>query len=426
LVGELADRLGFTAALSAAMAPEVQRRRRHDPGVVLTHLALMLVDGGDCVSDLATLSNQPTLFGAVASEPTAARALGSTIALDALIAARRDARERAWAAGMAPRSLTIDIDATLVETYSRKEWASATYKGGFGFHPMFAFLDETDEALVGLLRPGNAGSNDAADHLQVLDEAIEQLPASYGAGHGQGDDPADVAFSVLVRTDAGGASHAFVEGALARNCEISVGFYMDRLAKDALLIAQEEDWVSAREADGSGREGAFVTELTHLADLSRWGEGLRLIARRERPLPGVQLSLFDQGLKFRHSCFLTNSAGEVADLELRHRGHARVEDRIKAAKDMGLANFPSADRSTNETWLELVVCAMDLVAWTKALCLDGDLARAEPKRLRYALLHTAGRLVRSGRRIQVRLQRSWPWSDDLAVAFRRVQALGSG
>jgi hypothetical protein len=164
-----------------------------------------------------------------------------------------------------------------------------------------------------------------------------------------------------------------------------------------------------------------VTELTGLTDLSAWGEGARLICRRERPHPGAQLSLFDTLEGHRHQCFLTTSQGEIAELELRHRGHARVEDRIRVAKDMGLRNLPFRDVASNEAWVELVLAAMDLVAWMKRLCLDGELRRAEPKRLRFALLHVGARVVRTGRRVVLRLQRTWPWADALAVAFTRLR-----
>ena len=151
------------------------------------------------------------------------------------------------------------------------------------------------------------------------------------------------------------------------------------------------------------------------------GQSRALICRRERPHPGAQLSLFDTADGFRHQCFLTTSRGHVAELELRHRGHARVEDRIRIAKDSGLENLPFRDLVPNEVWLALVLAAMDLIAWTKLLCLDGELARAEPKRLRYALLHTAARVARSGRRVIVRFQRSWPWADVLTAAFTRLR-----
>jgi len=421
LVAELADRLGFTKTASGVMTEATKRSRRHDPGVVLTQLAVMLVDGGDCLSDLQTLRNQPELFGEVASHPTAWRVVSSGWATEAIEAARREARRAAWAAGAAPETVTLDFDATLVTSHSEKEDAAPTYKGGFGFHPMLVFLDETEEALAGMLRPGNAGANDAWDHVTLLDRAIGQLPQGWRLGHRLDDDSGLVAHPILVRSDSAGASHDFVDACAERNLEVSIGMAIDGRVRDALLLVQEEDWVPAIETDGCARPGAWVSELTDLVDLDSWGDGARLVCRRERPHPGAQLSLFDTVEGFRHQCFLTTSAGGIAELELRHRGHARVEDRIRAAKDLGLNNLPFRDLVANENWVALVLAAMDLIAWTKGLCLEGELRRAEPKRLRYALFHVAARIVRGGRQLRVRLHGAWPWAEALATAFQRLR-----
>jgi hypothetical protein len=271
VVADLADRLGLTEALSAGMAPVVKRRRRRDPGVALCHLAVLLVDGGDCLSDLAVLRNEPDLFGTVASDSTTERALESGWAKGAIIAARKLAREAAWRSGAAPETITLELDSTLLDAHSDKEDAAPTYKGGFGFHPLCCFLDETNEALAGKLRAGNAGANDASDHLEVLAMALDQLPEEWRRGHEPGDDPAAVVHPILVRADSAGATHDVIDELLGRNCECSVGFPIDQHVRDALALAQEEDWVPALELDGSVRDGAFVTELTGLIDLYRWG-----------------------------------------------------------------------------------------------------------------------------------------------------------
>jgi hypothetical protein len=127
---------------------------------------------------------------------------------------------------------------------------------------------------------------------------------------------------------------------------------------------------------------------------------------------------------WRHQVFMTNQLGEdIAQLDLTHRGHARVEDRIRCAKQTGLENLPFREFAPNEVWLELSLIAQDLIAWTKRLSLQGGLARAEPKRLRYRLLHQAGRIARSGRRTRLRLERSWPWAQALVAAFERIRVL---
>ena len=426
LLAEMADRSGLTEAMSVAMGGCGIAWRTHDPGVVLTHLAVAIADGADCLSKLAVLRNQEALFGPVASHATAWRAVEAValVELAGIDAARAAARARIWAAGGAPKSVTLDFDATLLVTHSEKQDAAPTYKGGFGFHPLGVWCDETTEFLAAVLRPGNAGANNAADHVAVLDAALAQLPPQWRAGHRPGDGPAAVVRPILARADSAGATHGFVDALVARNIDFSIGFDVDGRVRDALLLAQEEDWAPAVEADGSDRPGAWVTELTELVDLGTWPAGSRLICRRERPHPGAQLSLFDTSEGFRHTCFLTRSAGKKAKasaLELRQRRHARVEDRIRCAKACGLRNLPFEEFVRNETWLAMTMVAQDLLAWTAMVCLDGDLARGEPATLRYQLLHVAARVARRGRDLYLRIDEAWPWRDQLDTAFARLR-----
>jgi len=412
LIAELADRVGLTAGLSAAMAHTRQRRSAHDPGVVLAHLAVMLADGGDCLSDVAVLRNQPELFGTVASDPTVFRVLDSihSDGLRNIAAARAKARARVWATGAAPNEVVIDIDGTLIDAHSEKQDATPTYKHGFGFYPIVAYLDESGEALAGLLRPGRAGSNNAADHLEVLDRALAQLPIT----------PDDV--EVLVRTDTAGATHDFVDGCRDRQVRFSIGLPVDARVRDALCLTQEEDWGPAVETDGTARDGAWVTELTALIEPGSWPEHTRVIARRERPHPGAQLTLFDQHEGFRHQVFITDQADtDIAALELTHRHRAHVENRIRAAKDTGLRNFPCVDVVCNDAWLQLVLIAQDLTAWTQTLCFEGALRVAEPKRLRHRVLHAAAQVAHTGGQTIVRFQRTWPWTCDIVTAFCRLR-----
>ena len=428
LLANLADALGLTKGLSDATQHLQQRRRRHDPGRVLTQLAVMVADGGDCLSDLASLRDEPQLFGEVASDPTAWRVIASlhSESFRQIAKARATARAQAWAAGMTPKSITLDIDATLIGAHSEKEDARANYKGGFGHHPLCCYLDETGEALSGVLRPGNANANDATDHVQVLDDALAQLPFEYREGHYQGDVEDDVTHSVLVRTDSAGASLKFLSALRSRNCDYSIGLPIDHRVREAILLVDELAWRPAKEADGSQRDGSWVVELTGLLDLPLLDSDARVICRRERPHPGAQQSLFDIEWGFRHQCFVTNSRGEIARLEQRHRAHAHVEDHIRELKATGGNNLPFADVVSNQAWLSLVLIAQDLLAWCRHLLITGALRGAEVKRLRYTLLHAAARIARSGRRVLLRIQQSWPWANELLIAFRRVELIASG
>lgn len=419
LVAELADRVGLTTALSEAMSSTRQRSAGHDPGVVLTQLAVSLVDGGECVSDVRVLRDQPDLFGEVASTPTASRVLHSIdqAVLDAIGKARAQARAQAWEAGVRPDQIVLDFDATLITSHSDKQDAAPTYKHGFGFDPLLCFLDATQEALAGMLRPGNASPGAAADHIALLDQALAQLPVKTLAADPDGGE------WMLARSDSAGCSHAFIDALRARGIEFSIGFPVTEEVRLGVLALKKSDWIEAIDQSAEVREGAWVAELTGVVDLSGWPEGTRLIVRREEPHPGAQFSLFDLD-GYRYQAFICDSTDiDLAYLEARHRGHARVEDRIKDARECGLAKFPCYRFDHNQAWLMAVLIACDLMAWTKRLCLDSEMAIAAPKRLRYCLLHVAATLARHARRLTMRLQESWPWSIELAAGFDRLRAL---
>ena len=416
LFAQVADKLGLTNALSLRLAGLKQRRRGHDPGRVICDLAVMLADGGECVSDLGGQRDQEALFGPVASDSTAFRVVDRVAStpglLDALRAAHARARARFWKLHGAPTQLRIDVDATLVTAHSEKEKAAGNYKGGYGFHPMQAYLDETREALGGVLRPGNAGSNTAEDHKIVVDRALAQIPAEYIES-----------LEILVRADSADATHGFVDYCREGNMRFSVGYELTEQVRTAILQIPEEAWIPALDQDGTTRKNGEVCEVTDMVDLSSWPEGTRLIIRRERPHPGAQLSFTDHD-GYRFQAILTDQPdADVAVLECRHRQHAHVEDRIRDDKDTGLSKFPFKAFALNEVWLQIVMLAHDLIVWTQALCLDGELAKAEPKRLRYRLLHVAGRLAFSGRRAKLHLQNTWPWASDLLAAFQKLKTL---
>lgn len=256
LLGELSDRLGLTGELGRRANRGV-RAGAYDRGQVLRDLVVMLADGGDCVSDLASLRNQPELFGQVASTPTAWRILAEELPADprgisGLWSALARVRERAWALGAAPMGpLILDLDATLVEAHSDKQGAAPTYKHGYGFHPLGCWLDRGDgtgEALAMILRPGNAGSNTAADHVRVLAMALLALPKP---ARGR---------PILVRADSAGATHAFVDELVRRNLWFSVGFDCDQRVQQAILDLPEPAWQPAVARAGANLTPSFARE----------------------------------------------------------------------------------------------------------------------------------------------------------------------
>jgi hypothetical protein len=411
LLALTAQRLGLTDGLSAALEGTRERRSGHDPGRVLCDLAVMAADGGRCVSDLQALAGQPALFGDLASVSTARRVLlcigdGE---LDAIRRARALARGRAWKAGAAPERVVLDFDATPITSHSEKEHAAGHYKGGFGFNPLLASCGR--EVLAGILRPGNAGANNSEDHLSVLELALEQLPESALDGE------------ILARSDSAGASHDFAFACRETRIGFSLGYVIGAPVREAILALSENAWKPAIDADGKAREGAWVTELTDQVNLEGWPEGTRLICRRERPHPGAQLSFSDvDGHRFQ--CFITDQDGkDIAALEATHRAHAEVEDRVKALKATGAAHLPFHSFAANAAWLELALLAHDIMVFTQLLVLDGEHRSAEPKRLRYRILHVAGQITRHARQTTLHLPADWPWVAAILRAFKRLRAL---
>jgi len=419
----------------------VKRRSAHPPGRVLADLAVMLADGGVAIGDLAVLRDQPNLFG-LASTATAWRVLDSVdeSLLDRVRIARAAARERAWllrgeagrqlptlrCAGMVVPGLVIDVDATLVTCHSEKEKAAPTFKHGYGYHPLLAWLDNSGEALAGMLRPGNANANTAADHIQVIDEALAQIPDAHRHGS-----------PILIRADGAGATKAWLAHLRSLreqrglDVEFSVGFTLTNQLQDTIGVLPETAWTVALDAAGeprpvdeSGLPVAQVAELTGLLPgltAAGWPDRMRVLVRRERPHPGAPIGVFEAHDGWRYQCLATDTpTGQLAFLEARHRAHARVEDNIRNVKQAGLGRFPSRQFAINAVWLQLALTTVDLLAWTQTILLHGALAKAEPKLLRYRLLHTAARIVRCGRRTFIKMAAGWPWVDQLAAAFSRL------
>ena len=417
---------GLSAALSRWRSPWAV----HDSGKIAADLVVSLALGGDCLADIAVVRSEPQLFGPVASDPVVSRlikalAADAPRALKAIRAARAAARLRAWelAGDAAPGAdgglIVADIDATVVTAHSEKEHAAPTWKKTFGFHPLAVFADHgpggSGEALAVVLRPGNAGSNTAADHIEAVRLAQAQLPRHQRR-------------RVLIRTDSGGGTHEFLAWltAPARRLAYSVGMTITEDMQNAILKVPARAWTPAYDAEGQVRPGAWVAEITGMLNLTAWPKGMRVIVRKERPHPGAQLRFTDLG-GHRFTCFATSTkGGQLADLELRHRRRARCEDRIRAAKDTGLRNLPFHGFAQNQIWCELVAMACELLAWTQMLALPGPARRWEPKRIRLRLFSAAGRIVSTGRRLRLRIAARWPWATQITAAISRLQAFAPG
>jgi hypothetical protein len=466
LLRRLGDVTGLTAGLSQALA--TSRLLGHDRGRVLADLACAIADGAEAISDFRVMGDQAALFGPVASVPTAWRTLdeigagGDRIARRVTASVNR-ARRAAWAriearhgalpgVRVADKALDgvtcIRLDATVITAHSDKEGAQANFKG-YGHHPLLAYCDNTGEPLAGMLRPGSAGSNTTADHLDVLDAAIAALPPQYRR-------------KLMVTADGAGASHGLIEHldklASRPGYQVtwSVGWELGERERRAIGQVPVQAWELAVDGRGELRERrsdeacgnrecahrtcwieeACVAELTGIlrggrADqLEGWPEAMRVFARRERPHPGARLTLFETGDGWRYTLWATNLPaatrgwrGQVPYIDAGHRVHARVEDRIRTGKDTGIGKLPSHDLGLNKAWFAAALIAAALISWLRLIALDGDLARAEPKTLRYKVFHAAARLVRGGRRRRLKIAATWPWANAIVTAWDRVCAL---
>jgi Transposase DDE domain group 1 len=467
LVRALCDRMGLTGGLSRALASD--RMLVHDRGRVLADLACAIADGAEVISDFRVMGDQQELFGPVASVPTCWRALdeiaaGGSRALTRVTAAVNAARRPAWAAmvarhGALPGVTVADkvvegvtcvrLDATVTAAHSDKELAEPNFKG-FGHHPLLAYCDNTGEPLAGMLRKGSAGSNTVADHLDILAAAISALPPAFRR-------------RLMVTCDGAGASHGLISrfDALAarpgHHLTYSVGWELGERERAAIRQVPARGWQVAIDPRGQVRERraedacpelrcahcrcwieeAHVTELTGLLrrgragdQLASWPATMRVFARRERPHPGAQLTLFETRDGWRYSLWVTNLPertsgwrGQLAYIDAAHRVHARVEDAIRTGKDTGIGRFPSQVFALNQAWLAAALIAATLLAWLRLLALDGHLAKAEPKTLRYRVLHAAARLTRSGRRRHLKISATWPWALAIVTAWNRITAL---
>lgn len=429
-LGRFADRLGLGDGLSARIAVTGERLPLHDRGKVLTQAMLMLAGGGESCADIEALRAQEALFGSVPSDSTLYRTLRRVdpATLAGLWQAMAETRSDVWlrsAATTGTATVVLDIDASLVEVHSEnKEGTGANYKGGYGFHPMLCFADATGEALAAVLRPGGAGANNIADHLEVLDAAVAQLPAHVAVGHRDGDSADLVRRAVMVRTDSAGCS-AFVWGCRARNIGFAVVARSNPSIHAAISRVADDDsgWVAAVRQDGTPRDGSSVRELTDGVDLAAWPTGTRLIVRREPLHPGAQTTLFPS-LDFRYWGHYTDQDGNPVARDVHMRAHAHVEDNIRRLKASGLERFPFVDLDANRAWLGLVCFADSLVRWFQLLCLTGPLAVAEPKRLRWNLWHTPARIVRKAGQRVVRILDGWPTAEELLDAYQRLDLIG--
>jgi hypothetical protein len=433
-VRRLADKVGLTDFLGGAL---VRRGFHpvHDRGAVLISAACAVLLGSRSVSGIDVMRQATLVLGHPASASTLYRTLDAIgpVQLAKIAAARAKARSAVHdlidlRPGSFPwirvdgRPLTgwtvLDIDASLVPAHSDKEGAEPNRKG-FGLHPILMFLDNTDEHLVCRLRPGSAGANTAADHIEVSTEAIRQLPTRRRR-------------KVLFRADGAGATIEYLRwitdggGNKANTWQYSVGWTRDEDFWTNLARVPKDTWTAALDAKGAPREDAALVEITDMLDLTGWPSGLRIIVRREpvHPKYAKDLKPYELATGFRYQAIATNTAGrQLQWLDACHRVHAHVESGIRRSKALTLTRLPSSKFALNQAWCTLLAIAMDLLAWLQLLALDGRLARAEPATIRTELFDVPAKLTDHARHRELKFDPAWPAGHAAVRAWDRVQAL---
>jgi hypothetical protein len=444
LLRRCADQTGLTGAFSQAL-----RRRGFAPGwdrgVVLVQLAVSIVLGATSMSDIAVLAHQAAVFGDPPSDSTVRRSLAELDPRmhDRIAKTRARIRAHVWGLiavredgfpwlSIVGRVLTgwivIDLDATIIESASAKQGAAGTFKRTYGFHPLAGWCANTQECLAMMLREGNAGANTVADHLRVLGEAIAQIPAAHRA-------------KLLIRIDGAGASHGLLEHLQAlntrrRTVRYTVGWKITDVDETAIAALPESDWTTALDQNGHVQHACHVAELTGPdTRLDGWPGGLRLIVRRARPSKRHlgKLTELEQRTGWRYQITATNIARlptvpgshHPFFLDVLHRGHAVVEDRVRTNKATGLRNLPSKHWEVNLGWVLACNIAADLDAWTRLLGLyeHQELAAAEPETLRHRLWHLPAKLATHARRRTLAISATWPWRQAFLDCWHRLNAL---
>jgi Transposase DDE domain group 1 len=448
LLRKAADQAGLTGLLSGALK-EKRTSPLIDRGTALVSMAAAIALGATSMSDIALLAHLAPLLGAPPSGPTARRALdlaGTPRMLDRIARARAKARAHAWeliaaaSAGFPHLAVAgkvlegwvvIDMDATLVTARSDKEGAAATWKKGYGFHPLGAWCRNTRECLAMLLRPGNAGSNTFTDHQEVLAAALRQVPTRFRQ-------------KIMVRVDGAGASHDLVEHLLALNSRrrtvlFTTGWMITAADEDAIGKVPAGAWKPGTGQDGGAEDGKDTAEITHLLTRAEnWPPGLRFIVRRVKPSrrQARNLTAFEKKTGWRYSVICTNipDAGisgvpgshHPQFIDVLHREHASVETAgVRTAKAMGLRNLPSKSWQVNCGWVIAANIAADLAAWTRLLGHrdDPELRDANPDTLRYRVWHLPARLARHARQRTLAISGTWPWAEAFLACWQRLCAL---
>lgn len=457
LLATTADAVGVADAIDAELADWQNPNLLHTTGHTMTSLALALALGGDDAGDVDLLGPLVAtgLVDRVPSDSTVHRRHKELADHDddddgagssAVLAGMKTARTAAWAACGARNPaatsvdspLVVDLDATEILSHSDKENAAPTWKKHYGFHPLCAIIDHGDgltgEPAAVLLRPGNAGSNTAADHIDVLDQALAAIP-----DHVDGQEWGK---RLLIRTDAAGGSQAFIRHLDHQGLGYSVGLPVTwQIGEIASTLGTKvKQGIIRPDGTVSDTDEAYVADITSRMrswageplgiNLDNYPDDMRIIIRVEHPARGAQLRITDVDGR-RVQAFATNRPGHANRLDALHRGRGRCEQRIRDLKDCGLGKLPHEAFGMNQAWIHAAVLAMNLITWCgliiAAASTTADQRRSqwwvwEPKTLRARMLSIAAVVVRHARRVILRFDGAAAHRELLEHGLSRIKA----
>ncbi len=420
LFGELLDHLGLV---------DVADRRGLRPigpggytgGECYRPVVELQLAGGDFISDVSLLRDEATqrLRGshALPSHTTLYRFLaGADLGrVTRAMAVNRDMLRRAWAMGAAPAPglLTIDPDATYVDTYgTKKEGSRFSYKGTVQMSPLVGVVGETGDVLGLRARGGNASPRRGL--ASFIDECVAAIPKECRPD-----------YQLWIRIDSAGYSRAVVDTATRHSAAFSITCVQDksvRRAIEALASDPKTVWVSAKEADGP-LSGSEVAECPY-----RFAKrDLRLIVRRQRKAAGEQLS-FDDLDGWRFFAMITNIPplfATAVDVDRHHRlrGGAPEEAIRQLKEDFGMNHAPLQNFFGNWVWWLASALAYNVARWLRVLALPEGFRTCRGKRLRTSFINVPARVVRTSRRIHLRLPKAYRHAAGFLTALKHLRAL---
>jgi hypothetical protein len=401
LVKEFADLLGLADLLNQQLKVK-QRRRGYSEAEAILGLVYNTLVGGDCLSDLEVLRGDPGTKELISMQQVIAPTSAGEHLRKFDIGSIHDLQRVNQLLQQQVRSkqqsevCTLDLDSSIYEQASKKkEGSSKAYNGEVGYHPLFAFWDETGELVMSHLRRGSAYT--ASKARWFLNQCIKRVPEES---------------TKKLRADSGFYSWEVVSWCEDRGVVFSITADQTAPLREAIEAIEESQWEDL-ERYGVAQEAELSYQPVG------WQKQYRYVVKRE-------LAINKRGeLYFRYHVHVTNNQELEATKQLEwHLGHANMENRIKEHKSgFGLEKLPTKKFHANWAYILIGQIAYNLIAWMKSLVLPKQYRQATIKTIRHQLLNLAGKIVRSGRRSYLVISDEYRYKKVWKEAIEKLSAL---